>query len=100
MTARAGTGTGMRIMVDEQKPGGLGGMLGGIGNKAQEEMAINMIMGVLRSLKYPQTKASLNQEALNRGAPGQIMDVIAKLPDRQYTSADDVAAEARKAWKG
>lgn len=87
-------------MADEQKPGGLGGMLGGMENKATQEMAINMIMGILRSLQYPQTRASLTQEAQKRGAPGQIMDVIAKMPERQYASADDVAAEARKAWGG
>ncbi len=75
-------------------------MLGGIGNSAQEEMALSMIMGVLRSLKYPQTKASLTQEARQRNAPGQLTDVLDKMPDRTYTSADDVAGEARKIWKG
>lgn len=86
-------------MADQQQ-GGIGGMLGGMGNKAQEEMAMNMIMGVLRSLNYPQTKASLTQEAQKRGAPAQFTEVIDRMPERQYTSADDVAAEARKAWKG
>jgi len=83
-----------------QQQGGIGGMLGGMGNKVQEEMAINMIMGVLRSLKYPQTKASLAQEAQQRNAPGQVMDVLNKMPEREYASADDVAGEAKKAWKG
>jgi len=80
--------------------GGISKAVGGIGDKAKEEMAINMIMQALRSLQYPLTKADLAREAQQRNAPGQVMDVLAKMPDRQYTSADDVAGEARKAWKG
>ncbi len=93
-------------MADEQK-GGLGGLMGGISqaiggatNTAKEEMAINMIMQALRSLNYPLTKADLAAEAQNRNAPSQIMDVLNKMPEREYASAEDVAAEARKAWKG
>ena len=100
--ARAGTGTGTGIMADQQGKGlfgGIGGAIGGVENKAQEEMAMNMIMGVLRSLNYPQTKASLTQEAQKRGAPGQVMDVLNRMPERSYASADDVAGEAKKAWK-
>ena len=86
-------------MADQQQ-GGIGGMLGGMGNKAQEEMAMNMIMQNLRGLKYPLTKADLVREAQQRNAPGQLTEVLDKMPERQYISADDVAAEARKAWKG
>ncbi|MEN6516808.1 MAG: DUF2795 domain-containing protein [Methanospirillum sp.] len=90
-------------MADKQTQGpsgGLGGAIGGMENKAMEEMAINMMMEILRSLKYPLTKADLAREAQQRNAPGQITDVLDRMPDRQYTSADDVAAEARKALKG
>jgi hypothetical protein len=80
--------------------GGIGKAVGGIGDKAKEEMAINVIMQALRSLQYPLTKADLAREAQQRNAPGQVTDILAKMPDRQYTSADDVAGEARKAWKG
>ena len=92
-------------MADQQ--GGIGGMLGGIGqaaggagDKAKEEMAIGMIMQALRSLNYPLTKADLAAEAQKRNAPAQITEVLNKIPDRQYTSADDVAGEARKAYQG
>jgi hypothetical protein len=105
MAGRAGTGTGTGIMADQQQ-GGMGGMLGGVGksvggmeNKAREEMALNMIMQTLRGLKYPLGKADLAREAQQRHAPGQLTDVIDKMPDRQYTSADDVAEEARKHWQ-
>jgi len=89
-------------MADQQGSmfGGIGKAVAGIGDKAKEEMAINMIMQALRSLQYPLTKADLAREAQQRNAPGQVADVLAKMPDRQYTSADDVAGEARKAWKG
>lgn len=80
--------------------GGIGKAIGGVGDKAKEEMAINMIMQALRSLNYPLTKADLAAEAQNRNAPSQIMDVLNKMPEREYASAEDVAAEARKAWKG
>ena len=87
-------------MSDQHQGGGLGGLFGGIGNRAMEEVAISMIMQALRSLDYPLSKADLDREAARRGAPGQVTDVLDKMPDREYTSADDVAAEARKAWKG
>ena len=95
-------GTGICIMADQQGGilGGVGRAIGGAGDKAKEEMAIQMIMQALRSLNYPLGKADLAREAQQRNAPGQITDVLNKMPDRQYTSADDVAAEARKAWKG
>lgn len=80
--------------------GGIGKAMGGAGDKAKEEMAIQMIMQALRELNYPLTKADLAAEAQKRNAPGQVTDVLAKMPDRQYTSADDVAAEARKAYQG
>lgn len=80
--------------------GGMGNAIGGMGDKAKEEMAITMIMQALQSLNYPLTKADLAAEAQKRNAPGQIMDVLNKIPDREYTTADDVAAEARKAYKG
>lgn len=94
------------IMADEQK-GGLGGMLGGIGkaiggigDSAKEQMAITMVKQALSEMTYPVTKADLAAEAQKRGAPTQIMDVLAKMADRQYASVDDVADEAMKAWKG
>lgn len=79
--------------------GGIGKAIGGVGDKAKEEMAINMIMQALRELKYPLTKTDLAAEAQKRNAPGQITDVLARMPDRQYISADDVAAEARTAYQ-
>jgi hypothetical protein len=93
-------------MADEQQ-GGLGGMLGGMGKaiggagqSAQEQMAITMIRQTLAGLNYPVTKADLAAEAQKRGAPSQITDILARMPDRQYVSADDVAAEAEQTRKG
>lgn len=94
---------GNDTMADQQgqePPGGLGKAIGGMGARGTEEMGITMIMGILRNLKYPLGKADLAREAQQRNAPGQMTDVLNRMPDRQYTSADDVAAEARKAWKG
>ncbi len=105
MTARAGTGTGTGIMANQQQ-GGIGGMIGGIGqtvggtgDRAREEMAINMIMQALRGLNYPLSKADLAREAQQRNAPPQLTEVLSRMPERQYTSADDVAEEARKTWQ-
>jgi hypothetical protein len=97
-------------MADQQQGpgplGGLGGMLGGVGkavggtgDRAREEMAMNMIMQVLRGLKYPLGKADLAREAQQRNAPPQLTEVLGRMPDRQYMSADDVAGEARKTWQ-
>jgi hypothetical protein len=87
-------------MSDQYQGGGLGDLFGGIGNRAMEDVAIGLIMSALRTLDYPLSKADLDREADRRGAPSQVTNVLKRMPDRQYTSADDVAAEARKAWKG
>lgn len=54
------------------------------------------VMEVLRGLRYPLTKTGLAREAAERGAPGGLMDLLAWLPDRVYTSAEDVAMELRR----
>lgn len=87
-------------MSDQHHGGALGGLFGSIGTRAMEEVGVGMILGALRSLDYPLSKADLAREAGRRNAPGQVTDVLNRMPDRQYTSADDVAQEARKAWKG
>jgi hypothetical protein len=90
-------------MADQQGQGplaGLAGSIGGTGDRAKEEMAIQMIMQALRGLNYPLGKADLAREAQQRNAPGQLTDILNRMPDRQYASADDVAEEARKTWKG
>ena len=66
----------------------------------QEKMAAGLITGVLRGLHYPIGKEDLGHEARQRGAPGALIELLARMPDRQYTSADDVAQEGWKAWKG
>ena len=64
-------------------------------------LTVQRILDQSRLLRQARVlKADLDREAVTRGAPSQVTDVLKRMPDRQYTSADDVAQEARKAWKG
>ncbi len=65
--------------------------------RAQEKVAAGLITGVLRGLHYTVGKEDLGREARWRCAPGALIDLLVRMPDRQYTSADDVAQEG---WKG
>lgn len=58
-----------------------------------------LIMGALRNLRYPIDREELGAEARRRGAPGVMLDLLARMPDRPYVSAEDVAREARRAWE-
>jgi len=77
--------------------GGLGEKVGGVGGGMNEQMIRGLIMQALKDLKYPLGKQELTEEARKRNAPGQLTDLLARMPDRQYTSPEDVAQEAEKA---
>jgi hypothetical protein len=51
------------------------------------------VMQTLRGLRYPLTRDGLARGAAEHGAPGGVMDLITRLPDRVYVSAEDVARE-------
>ena len=63
------------------------GGLGGMGDRATEEMAMSMMMQTLRGLKYPPGKTDLAREVQQRNAPGQVTGVLDRMPARQFTSA-------------
>jgi hypothetical protein len=51
----------------------------------------------LRGMNYPLARDDLEREAAGRGAPAELLDLLARLPDRVYGSAEDVAGELRRA---
>lgn len=77
------------------RPAVPGGLLG----RAQERIAVGLIMGALQSLRYPLDREGLGVEARRRGAPRVMLDLLERMPDRAYVSAEDVAREARRAWE-
>lgn len=64
---------------------------------AQEKVAASLIAGVLRGLHFTVGKEDLGREARRRCAPGALIELLARMPDRQYPSADNVA---QGGWKG
>ncbi len=76
--------------------GGLGQKMGGAGGALNEQMIRGLIMQALRDLKYPLGKQDLTAEAQKRNAPPQLTELLGRMPDRQYTSPEDVAQEAEK----
>ena len=51
--------------------------------RVQEKMAAGLITGVLRGLHYPVGKEDLGHEARQQGAPGALIEVLARMPERQ-----------------
>ena len=51
------------------------------------------VMQTLRDLRYPLRRDDVVRQAAEHGAPGGVMDLVTRLPDRVYVSAEDVARE-------
>ena len=77
------------VIGDIERPPPIPGAPGGSG-------IADPVIQVLRGLRYPLTRTGLARGAAERGAPGGLMDLLAWLPDREYTSAEDVAIELRR----
>jgi hypothetical protein len=51
------------------------------------------VMQALRSLTYPLVRDDLECAAEGRGAPAELLDLLARLPNWTYISAEDVTGE-------
>ncbi len=54
------------------------------------ELGMSSIRRVLEGIDYPADKQKLIQTARDHNAPESMLSAIQKMPDKQYTSADDV----------
>lgn len=53
------------------------------------------VRNILKNLNYPLTKKNLVQQAQKHGASGEIIKVLEDIPDKEYTSANDVINECK-----
>jgi hypothetical protein len=53
------------------------------------------IRNILKSMNYPLTKKDLVQQAKKHGASYEIIEVLENIPDKGYTSANDVINECK-----
>lgn len=53
-------------------------------------LSTEMIAEVLRGRQYPARKGDILLHATTHGAPARLLRVLDALPDRTYTSGDDV----------
>jgi hypothetical protein len=51
------------------------------------------IRNVLKNIHLPLTKQELIQQALKHGASNQIVEELQSIPDREYTSSNDIVKE-------
>ncbi|RPJ78479.1 MAG: DUF2795 domain-containing protein [Alphaproteobacteria bacterium] len=51
------------------------------------------IRNVLKNLHFPLTKQELIQQAIKHGASHQIVGDLKNIPDREYTSSNDIVKE-------
>lgn len=55
----------------------------------------NKIQQHLKGISYPASKDDLLDQARKNKAPGLIMEVISRLPDREYGGPQDVMKETK-----
>ncbi len=51
------------------------------------------IRNVLKNLHFPLNKQELVQQAIKHGASHQIVQDLKNIPDREYTSSNDIVKE-------
>ena len=51
------------------------------------------IRNVLKNIQYPLNKEEVIQKAIKHGASYQILDDLKNIPDREYTSTNDIVKE-------
>jgi len=51
------------------------------------------IRNVLKNLHFPLTKQELIQQTIKHGASHQIVGDLKNIPDREYTSSNDIVKE-------
>jgi len=49
------------------------------------------VRSVLKNLHFPLMKQNLIQQALKHGASGEVIGVLKRLPEKEYTNAADVS---------
>jgi hypothetical protein len=53
------------------------------------------VRNILKSMNYPLTKKDLVQQAKKHGASYDIIEALENIPDKGYTSANDVINECK-----
>jgi len=53
------------------------------------------VRNILKSMNYPLMKRDLVQQAKKHGASYAIIEALENIPDKRYTSADDVINECK-----
>jgi len=51
------------------------------------------VLNILKDLHYPLKKQNLIQQAIKHGASRNIIEDLKSIPDREYTSSDNVIRE-------
>jgi Protein of unknown function (DUF2795) len=51
------------------------------------------VRNILKNIHLPLTKQEIIQEAIRHGASLQIIDDLNNIPDREYTSSNDIVKE-------
>ncbi len=98
MVDREGQDTGAP---GEMESGGISPVIGDIERKVSASgpparAIAGSVMQALRGLTYPLGRDDLVREAAGRGAPAELLDLLSRLPDRVYASAEDVAEELQR----
>lgn len=66
-------------------------MARGVGGRSPSNIQKN-----LKGMKYPADKSALISKAQDNEAPGEVIDILNKFDDRQYSSPADVMKEFGK----
>ncbi len=78
------------------KGGRIGGPKGGEASLHSEKVSASQIAVYLKGIDFPADKRKIIEQAKMNGAPDNVMQFMNRLPERQYTRANEVEAEFGK----
>ncbi len=58
-----------------------------------EQRARELVLENLREVRYPATRAGVEADARRQRMPPQLLALLARMPEREYVSVEDVADE-------
>jgi len=64
-----------------------------IRSEKQMQASYVEVRNILKNIHLPVTKEELIQQAIKHGANHQILDDLKNIPDREYTSINDIVKE-------
>ncbi len=72
------------------------GTSGGESSKWSQNVSASQLTMYLKNIDFPADKQQIIEAAKSNGAPEQVMQMLNRLPDKQYTRSNEIEQEFSK----